>query len=192
VAFVTCSLGTIDAGETVTTRVSARVTQRGTHRNTTTVTGSGGRETNPADNVDDATTVVPHCLELAISPRTIRADGERHRITVTVTVLTTPVRRTRIRVRGSGVHEVATTNAEGVARLTVVPTEAGFLTVETFQTRRPLCAIERIRVTRPERAKRRSPCAAGCVSDLREAGIDALSVRSERSCRCTSVVELFC
>ena len=43
-------------------RCSARATQVGRHVNTATVTGEGGRETNPADNVDTAFTIVPQPL----------------------------------------------------------------------------------------------------------------------------------
>src|SRR5207249_4407368 len=90
-ALVTCSLGTIAAGQTVTIGVTAKATLVGRLVNTATVTGSGGRETNPADNVDDAVTVVPAplkppvvkptpkpevCLALTVTPKMIKADGK--------------------------------------------------------------------------------------------------------------------
>ena len=53
-ALITCSLGSIAAGQTVTIAITARATTVGSHTNTATVTGGGGRETNPADNVDTA------------------------------------------------------------------------------------------------------------------------------------------
>src|SRR4029450_12440551 len=58
-ALITCNLGSLAAGQTVTIAITARATTVGSHTNTATVTGSGGRETNPADNVDDAVTIVP-------------------------------------------------------------------------------------------------------------------------------------
>ena len=58
-ALVTCNLGTINPGQTVTIAIKAKATTVGTHINTATVTGSGGRETNPADNTDSAQTIVP-------------------------------------------------------------------------------------------------------------------------------------
>ena len=48
-SLITCSLGTVKKGQTVVIRVTARATTVGTHTNTATVTGGGGRETNPAD-----------------------------------------------------------------------------------------------------------------------------------------------
>ena len=62
-SLITCSLGTVKKGQTVVIRVTARATTVGTHTNTATVTGGGGRETNPADNVDSAVTVVPAPLK---------------------------------------------------------------------------------------------------------------------------------
>ena len=62
-SLITCSLGTVKKGQTVVIRVTARATTVGTHTNTATVTGGGGRETNPADNVDSAITVVPAPLK---------------------------------------------------------------------------------------------------------------------------------
>ena len=58
-ALIACSLGSIAAGQTVTIAITGRATTVGSHTNTATVTGGGGRETNPADNVDSAVTVVP-------------------------------------------------------------------------------------------------------------------------------------
>ena len=90
-ALVTCALGTIAAGQTVTIAITGRATAVGSHTNTATVTGSGGRETNPADNVDSAVTVVPAplrpptvkpepkpevCLTLTVTPKMIKADGK--------------------------------------------------------------------------------------------------------------------
>ena len=99
-ALITCSLGTIAAGQTVTIAITARATTVGSHTNTATVTGGGGRETNPADNVDTAVTVVPAplkppvvkpqpepavCLSLTVSPKMIKADGKPDKVTAKVT-----------------------------------------------------------------------------------------------------------
>ncbi len=88
-ALLTCSLGTLEVGQSRTITLTARATVVGRHTNTATVTGSGGRETNPADNVDTAVTVVPtagraadarsrsrtYCLTLTVTPKMITADG---------------------------------------------------------------------------------------------------------------------
>ncbi len=99
-ALITCSLGSIAAGQTVTIAITGRATAVGSHTNTATVTGGGGRETNPADNVDSAVTVVPAplkpptvkpepkpevCLTLTVSPKMIKADGKPDKVTAKVT-----------------------------------------------------------------------------------------------------------
>ena len=61
-ALITCNLGTIAPGQTVTVNATGRATQTGQLTNTATVTGSGGAEANPADNTDSATTTVPKPL----------------------------------------------------------------------------------------------------------------------------------
>ena len=65
--------GTIAAGQTVTIAITGRATTVGSHTNTATVTGGGGRETNPADNVDSAVTVVPAPLK----PPTVKPTPSR-------------------------------------------------------------------------------------------------------------------
>ncbi len=112
-SLITCSLGTVKKGQTVVIRVTARATTVGTHTNTATVTGGGGRETNPADNVDSAVTVVPaplkppvakpqpqpqpeFCLTLTVSPKMIRADGRPDRVVVKVTAGPKRVRGTKV------------------------------------------------------------------------------------------------
>jgi uncharacterized repeat protein (TIGR01451 family) len=105
-ALITCSLGTIGVAQTVAIGATGRATQTGELTNTATVTGSGGGEANPADNVDSATTVVtapfvppttkpkpkpkakpkPNiCLALTVTPKLLRATGKPVRIAVKVT-----------------------------------------------------------------------------------------------------------
>ena len=81
----------------MTIAITGKATTVGTHVNTATVTGSGGRETNPADNTDSAQTVVPAplrppttnpnpptpgemCLNLTVTPKMIKADGKTDRV----------------------------------------------------------------------------------------------------------------
>ena len=153
-----CGLGSIAAGRTVTTTITGRATTVGSHTNTATVTGSGGRETNPADNVDSAATVVPRpllppvpskpqaCLTLAVSPKMLKADGRIDRIVVKVTEGREPVAGVRVLVRGAGVRTTSRSNRRGIAVLSVNPRRAGLLTVSTFGTKRPLCGVKRIGV----------------------------------------------
>jgi uncharacterized repeat protein (TIGR01451 family) len=64
-SLITCGLGSIPADATAAVEVVGRASDVGRFVNTATVTGSGGRETNPADNVDSATTVVPRTVVTA-------------------------------------------------------------------------------------------------------------------------------
>ncbi|HXG75484.1 MAG TPA: hypothetical protein VNJ53_02850 [Gaiellaceae bacterium] len=160
-SLVTCSLGSLAPGQTVTVTVTGRATQTGQHTNTATVTGSGGRETNPADNVDSAVTVVPAplrpptakpkpepevCLALTVSPKMIKADGKPDRITVTVTAGKKRVKGVRVVVSGPGVRQSARTNGRGVAVLRINPRKAGLLTVTALEPNRRICGPKRIGV----------------------------------------------
>jgi uncharacterized repeat protein (TIGR01451 family) len=161
-ALVTCSLGTIVAGQTVTVGVTGKATQVGTHTNTATVTGAGGRETNPADNVDDAVTVVPApivpptpkpkpkpksnaCLAVTVTPKLIRADGKPDRLVVRVTAAGKAVKQAKVLVRGSGVRKTVSTNNRGVAVARVNAPRPGLVTVTTLE-RQHVCGIKRIGV----------------------------------------------
>jgi uncharacterized repeat protein (TIGR01451 family) len=154
-ALVTCSLGSIALGQTVTIAVTGRATVVDTLTNTATVTGSGGRETNPATNVDDAVTVVPRplaapepvkCLVLGVRPRMIRADGKPDRIVVKVVAGNKPVARTKVTVFGAGVRTSRMSNADGLASLTVNPEKAGLLTITVLEGRAPVCSVKRVGV----------------------------------------------
>ena len=155
-SLVTCGLGSLPADATVAVGVVGRAGEVGRSVNTATVTGGGGgRETNPADNVDDASTVVPQpllpptpalCLELTVSPKTVKADGRIDEVVVKVTSGGKRVRGARVLVTGAGIRKTARSNANGIAVLSVNPRKAGLLTVSTLKTRRPICGPKRIGV----------------------------------------------
>jgi uncharacterized repeat protein (TIGR01451 family) len=163
-SLITCSLGTIGVGQTVTINATGRATTVGTHTNTATVTGSGGRETNPADNVDSATTVVPAptrpptakpkppkqgpevCITLTVSPRMIKADGRPDRISVKVTAGKKRMKGVRVVVRGAGVDKTARSNGRGVAVLRINPRKPGLITITARETNQRICGPKRIGV----------------------------------------------
>ncbi len=162
-SLVTCSLGTIAPGQTVRIAITARATTVGTHTNTATVTGSGGRETNPADNVDSAVTVVPApllppkpkpepkpepqvCLALTVTPKMVRGDGKVDRVVVTVRAGTKRVRGVKVVVTGAGLRSTARTNGKGVAVLRVNPKKAGLITITALETNQRVCGPKRIGV----------------------------------------------
>ena len=159
-SLITCSLGTIAPGQTVTINVTGRATTVGTHMNTATVTGSGGRETNPADNVDSAVTVVPaphtppvkptpepeFCLTLTVSPKMIKADGKPDKIVVKVTAGSKRVQGVRVIVSGAGVRKTGRTNGQGIAVIRINPKKAGIITITVLETNDRVCGPKRIGV----------------------------------------------
>ena len=158
---LTCSLGSIAAGQTVTISLTARATTVGSHTNTATVTGGGGRETNPVDNVDSAVTIVPApitpptkpkpkphpkpCLALTVTPKMIKADGKPDRVVAKVTAGGKAVKGAKVLVLGPGVKKSGRTNASGIVVIRINPTKAGLITITTPETNRS-CGPRRIGV----------------------------------------------
>ena len=164
-SLVACNLGTIAAGQTVTVAVRGRATAVGSHTNTATVTGSGGKETNPADNVDSAVTIVPaplrpptakpeaepkpeFCLALTVSPKMVKADGKPDKVKVKVTAGKKRVKGVKVVVKGAGVKKKAVTNRKGVAVLKINPRKAGLITITVAESnkKRKACGPKRIGV----------------------------------------------
>jgi len=160
-SLITCSLGNLTAGETVTINVTARATAVGTHTNVATVTGGGGRETNPADNVDDAVTIVPApfvppkqpkpkpkpvCLTLTVTPKMIKADGRPDRVSVKVTAGNKRVKGTKVTIYGAGVRKSGRSNGKGMAFIRINPRKAGLITITALETNQRVCGPKRIGV----------------------------------------------
>lgn len=161
-ALVTCNLGTIAPGQTVTVNATGRATAFGTHVNTATVSGEGGRETNPADNTDSAQTVVPRpiqpptpeepkpepaiCLTLTVTPKTITADGKPDKVRVLVTAAKKRQKGVKVVVKGVGVSKTGRTAKNGVAVMTINPKKAGLLTVTVQERDRKACGPARVGV----------------------------------------------
>ncbi len=157
-ALLTCSLGTLEVGQSRTITLTARATVVGRHTNTATVTGSGGRETNPADNVDTAVTVVPqpavpptpkpkptYCLTLTVTPKMITADGRPDTVKVKTTAGPKRVKGTMVRIKGAGVKKSARSNARGIATLRINPKRPGVLTITAVETKnQQVCGPRRI------------------------------------------------
>ena len=126
------------------------------------MTGSGGRETNPADNVDSAVTHRPAplkppvakptagaavCLSLTVSPNMIKADGKPDKVTAKVTAGKKrgqghhgrSLRRGRVQVRKDK-------RQTGVATLRINPKKPGIITVGVVESNQKLCGPKRIGV----------------------------------------------
>ena len=160
-ALVTCNLGTINPGQTVTIAIKAKATTVGTHINTATVTGSGGRETNPADNIDSAQTIVPaplkpptvkpeppvveSCLSLTVTPKMIKADGKPDRVTAKVRAGSKPMKGAKVLVKGVGVRKTGMTNGKGVVVIAINPRKPGLITITTLESQKS-CGAKRIGV----------------------------------------------
>jgi len=162
-SLVTCALGTIAPGQTVTIAITARATAVGSHTNTATVTGTGGRETNPADNSDSAVTVVPAppttkppvtppppvsepCLALTVSPKMIKADGQADRVTVHVTAGKRRMKGVKVTLRGAGIERTGTSNGKGLVVLRINPRKAGIITITAREANQKVCGPKRIGV----------------------------------------------
>jgi hypothetical protein len=145
----------------VTIAITGRATVVGSHTNTATVTGSGGRETNPADNVDSAVTIVPAplkppmvkptpkpevCLTLTVTPKMLKADGRPDRVTTKVTAAAKRVKGAKVAIAGAGVKKTGLTNGKGVAVLRVNPKKPGIITITVVESNQKLCGPKRIGV----------------------------------------------
>ncbi len=154
-ALLSCSLGTLGPGVERSIGLSARVTQTGTFVNSATATGNS-KDTNGANNTDDATTLVtapatppaapaptpkpaqkpkpkPHvaiCRVLEVTPGMVKANGNRQLVLAKVTSSRNPVQGVAVRFSGKGLSKVVMTNAQGVARLTITPRKAGIMFVK--------------------------------------------------------------
>ncbi len=159
-ALVTCSLGTLASGQTVTIAITGRSDTVGSHTNTATVTGAGGRETNPADNTASAVTVTPApvtpptpkpkphpkpCLALNVTPKMIKADGKPDKVVVKVTAGSKAVAGAKVAVHGTGIEMSGRTGSNGVVVFTVNASKTGLITVSTPETRHS-CGSRRIGV----------------------------------------------
>jgi uncharacterized repeat protein (TIGR01451 family) len=157
-SMLTCNLGTLEVGQSRTITLTARATTVGRHTNTATVTGSGGRETNPADNTDSAVTVVPTpfvppapkpkpspCLTLTATPRMVTADGRVDTLKVRVTAGKKRMARIKVRAFGAGVKKSTRSKANGIATLRINPKRAGVITITARETKQQqVCGPKRI------------------------------------------------
>jgi uncharacterized repeat protein (TIGR01451 family) len=132
---VTCGLGTMAPGATVTITIVVRPTATGTIINTATVVGNEP-ESNTANNMAVEPTLVvgpftppPTCQTLSATPRQLQA-GKRSTIVARVRLSDgQPFARARVRVAGPGINASRLTNGQGVVRITVRPKRAGIVRI---------------------------------------------------------------
>ena len=149
-ALLSCTLGTLGPGVERSIVLTARVTQAGTYVNSATGAGDG-KDTNGANNTDDASTLVtapatpptaaptpkpkpapqvPMCRVLKVTPGMVKANGNRQLVIAKVTRSRNPVKGVAVRFTGKGLSKVVKTNAQGVARFSIAPRKAGIMLVK--------------------------------------------------------------
>jgi uncharacterized repeat protein (TIGR01451 family) len=140
-ALVTCNLGTVPTGSTVTITLVVRPTVTGLITNTATVIGKEP-ESNTANNQATATTRVPapvrraakvlRCDRFTVASGTLRV-GKRGTVVVRVTSAGKPAKGRKVVVRGAGIVKTGRTNARGVARIVVTARRPGIVRVTVQQ-----------------------------------------------------------
>ena len=166
-ALLTCKLGTMGYGVQTLITWTATVNVTGTVVNTATTTGTGGVDRVPANNVDDAATLVvapvtppapkpkPQpkpkpaakpviCAVLKVTPRLLKASGDRQVIGAVVRAGGKPVAGALVDAVGPKLRLAVRTNAKGVARFVVRPGTAGLIQVRI--TNKKACNTQRIGV----------------------------------------------
>jgi uncharacterized repeat protein (TIGR01451 family) len=150
---VSCQLGTIANGASVTITVFVTTNVTGVVLNTATTVGTEA-ETNTANNSASASTlvkgpfkppvVVQGCYAVAVAPHGLVA-GKRQTLTLSVRMLGKPAKNARVRVTGAGVRKTSgPTNAKGIVRLSIKPAKPGILRFQPLAHKG--CAVPRIGV----------------------------------------------
>jgi uncharacterized repeat protein (TIGR01451 family) len=131
---ISCNLGQMAVGETVTITIVVKPTTTGTITNTAVTTGNEA-ELNPADNTASATVVVngpftppSTCYALTVRPQSVSV-GHRTLVRVLVRELRNPVAHVRVLVLGRGIRRAAWTNRRGLALFTIKAQRPGILQI---------------------------------------------------------------
>lgn len=152
-AILSCSLGTIPAGGTVTITLVTKPSRTGKQVNAVTVVGNQP-ETNYSNNITTATVTVvgPHtppkvyCIAISkVRPKQLFV-GRKTRLTIQVKRHGKPVRGVRVRIKGPKL-DVRTnrSNRKGVVKRRVKLKKAGVVVFSPIASRR--CNTKRIGVT---------------------------------------------
>jgi uncharacterized repeat protein (TIGR01451 family) len=140
---ISCNLGTVPAGSTVTITLVVTAQRAGVLTNTVTVVGKEP-EANTTNNQATATTLVPAplvvrkakkvlvCDVFTAAPKSLRV-GRRATVVVRVTSGGKPVKGRKVVVKGAGIVKAGRTNARGVARIVVTPRRPGIVTITVPQ-----------------------------------------------------------
>jgi hypothetical protein len=86
------------------------------------------------------------CLNLIVSPKMIKADGNADRVVVTVTSGKQRVSGVKVLITGTDVRMTGRSNGRGVAVLRINPKKAGIVTITALETNRKVCGVKRVGV----------------------------------------------
>jgi uncharacterized repeat protein (TIGR01451 family) len=145
---VTCHVGTMSAGASVTITIVVRPTATGRIMNVVVVAGNEA-ESNTINNRATADTLVigkltpPVCYAVTVNPRSLTV-GKRTKVTVTVRAGGKAVARVMVTLRGAGINKGARTNSRGLAHFAIKAKKSGILLVRVPNHR--TCTTQRIGV----------------------------------------------
>lgn len=147
-AIISCSLGTMAVGESITITLVVKSTATGILTNTVTVVGNES-ETNTANNTATAPTVVnapptipptpkppptipkPVCVAVVATPKQLTANGKYQTLNLVVTQAKKPVKGVRVTVKGTGaIVTSGKSNAKGKTSLKIRLKKAGVLLIK--------------------------------------------------------------
>src|SRR5205085_1994749 len=152
-AVVSCQLGNMAVGSSVTITLVTTTTATGTLTNTATTVGNEV-ETNTANNTATATVVVngpfvppvKYCTAVGVAPKKTLFVGRKTTLTLKVSQNGQAVKGIRIKIKGAKLAiTTAPSNTKGMVKVTVKPTKAGIVTFAPVSTK--ACSNPRIGVT---------------------------------------------
>jgi len=133
---VSCQLGTMASGASVTITVFVKTLQTGVITNTAITAGSEA-ESNTANNTASTTTlvkgpfkppvVITGCYAVAVSPHSLIA-GKYSTLKLSVHMLGKPAKNARVHVSGAGIDKTSgPTNGQGIVHMRIKPAKPGIL-----------------------------------------------------------------
>jgi hypothetical protein len=149
-AIISCSLGTMTAGQSVTITLVTTPTMAGTITNTVMVVGDRP-ETNTANNTAQASVVVNearpvYCVAVSkITPKQLFV-GRKTTLTIHLTKHKRAVAGVRVRMKGPKLNVITKrSNSRGIIKRTVKMKKAGIITFTPLAS--PRCNTKRVGVT---------------------------------------------
>jgi uncharacterized repeat protein (TIGR01451 family) len=148
-AILSCSLGTLQVGESVTITLVTHPTNTGEQTNTATVVGDL-TETSLTNNTATATVLVNGpavlpCTAVVVKPKQIYA-GRKTTMHIKVSILNKGVRGVRVRIKGFGLRlTTKASNAKGKITQVIHPKKTGIITFRPVASKS--CKVPEVGVT---------------------------------------------